>query len=147
MDIFLHSLFDLLSFVGTLFWIAMLIDCFRNPNMQGRNRTGWVLFIVFTHWVGATVYFFVLRPTWPMAAFTYIKNRLFAPQMPMSGPQPKPTYTSPTPTYTPPPYQDYREGYQAHSFPASYTPISQEEHSTPSYEQPQAAYPEMPPQQ
>jgi hypothetical protein len=46
---------------GTIFWIVMIIECATresNPN----NKLVWILIIIFTHWIGALIYYFVRRP-------------------------------------------------------------------------------------
>jgi hypothetical protein len=47
---------------GTVVWIWALIDCVTKESDEGNNRLIWVLVIVFTHLVGAIIYFLVRRP-------------------------------------------------------------------------------------
>lgn len=50
----------LLGILGTVFWIWMIIDCAireRDP-----DRLIWIIIIVFTHFIGAAIYYFVRRP-------------------------------------------------------------------------------------
>lgn len=49
----------LLAFV---FWVWMLIDCAKNNGIEGTEKVIWIVLIVFTHWLGALIYFFVARP-------------------------------------------------------------------------------------
>jgi Na+-transporting methylmalonyl-CoA/oxaloacetate decarboxylase gamma subunit len=44
------------------FWIWMLIDCISNEPSEGNDKLIWILVIVFTHFIGAAVYYFVRRP-------------------------------------------------------------------------------------
>jgi hypothetical protein len=44
-----------------VFWIWMLVDCLKNPRLQGTEKLIWVLVIIFLHWIGALVYYFVGR--------------------------------------------------------------------------------------
>ena len=44
------------------FWIWMLIDCATKESSQGNDKLIWILIIVFTHWIGALIYFLVRRP-------------------------------------------------------------------------------------
>ena len=44
------------------FWIWMLIDCATKEPSQGNDKIIWILIIVFTHWIGALIYFLVRRP-------------------------------------------------------------------------------------
>jgi hypothetical protein len=44
------------------FWLWMLIDCATKEPSQGNDKIIWILIIVFTHWIGALIYFVVRRP-------------------------------------------------------------------------------------
>jgi hypothetical protein len=44
------------------FWLWMLIDCATKESSQGNDKLIWILIIVFTHWIGALIYFLVRRP-------------------------------------------------------------------------------------
>ncbi|MCX6143489.1 MAG: PLD nuclease N-terminal domain-containing protein [Ignavibacteriales bacterium] len=48
--------------LGTAFWIWMLIDCATKESSEGNERLVWVVIVVFTHIIGAAIYFFVRRP-------------------------------------------------------------------------------------
>ena len=52
----------LLGLAATAFWIWMLIDCVTNEPSEGNNKIIWILIIIFTHGLGALIYFFVRRP-------------------------------------------------------------------------------------
>lgn len=52
--------FLLLGILGTLFWLWMLVDAATNER-DGTDRIVWVLIILFTHFIGALIYFFVRR--------------------------------------------------------------------------------------
>lgn len=54
--------FGLLSLAAFAFWIWMLIDCLMKEPSQGNDKLIWALVIVFTHWIGAAIYYFVRRP-------------------------------------------------------------------------------------
>ncbi|MEX0774892.1 MAG: PLD nuclease N-terminal domain-containing protein [Phycisphaeraceae bacterium] len=43
------------------FWIWMLVDCLTKMPSEGNDKVIWVLVIVLTHWVGALIYFFVVK--------------------------------------------------------------------------------------
>ena len=45
-----------------VFWIWMLVDCATKESSQGNDKVVWVLVIVFTHWIGALIYYLVRRP-------------------------------------------------------------------------------------
>jgi hypothetical protein len=48
--------------LGSAFWIWMLIDCVTKESSEGNDRLVWVIIVVFTHIIGAAIYFFVRRP-------------------------------------------------------------------------------------
>ena len=47
---------------ASVFWVWMIIECATKEPAEGNDKLVWVLIIVFTHWVGATIYYFVRRP-------------------------------------------------------------------------------------
>src|ERR1043166_3822435 len=51
-----------LGVLGTVFWIWMLVDCATKETSQGNDKLIWILIILFTHLLGAALYFFVRRP-------------------------------------------------------------------------------------
>ena len=51
-------LFAVLVFV---FWIWMLIDAIGNSGLSSTEKIVWVLVIIFLHFLGALIYFFVGR--------------------------------------------------------------------------------------
>jgi len=48
----------LLFIAGTIFWIWMLIEAATRERSTG-DKILWVLIIIFTHVIGALIYFFV----------------------------------------------------------------------------------------
>ena len=44
-----------------VFWVWMLIDALTNTALQGTEKVLWVLVILFGHFLGALIYFFVAR--------------------------------------------------------------------------------------
>jgi prolipoprotein diacylglyceryltransferase len=52
-------LFWLLILAGGVFWIWMVIDCARNEPSAGNDKLVWIIIVVFTHVVGASIYYFV----------------------------------------------------------------------------------------
>ena len=50
-----------LTVLSFVFWIWMLIDCIKNPNIGGNEKIAWTLVIALTHFIGALVYFFAGR--------------------------------------------------------------------------------------
>ena len=71
MDLLIHT--DLLAFLGlgilggvlgliaTIFWLWMLIDAILNPRVRGVEKLVWVLVVLFLHFLGALIYYFVGR--------------------------------------------------------------------------------------
>lgn len=51
-----------LGLLATIFWIWMLVDCATKESSQGNDKLVWIVVIVFTHLLGALIYFFVRRP-------------------------------------------------------------------------------------
>lgn len=47
---------------GTIFWIVMLIECATKEPDTGNTKIVWIIILVFTHIIGALIYFFVRRP-------------------------------------------------------------------------------------
>jgi hypothetical protein len=57
--------FNVILFLGigllaTVFWIWMLIDCITKETDRSNERLVWIIVIVFTHLLGAILYF-ILR--------------------------------------------------------------------------------------
>jgi len=48
----------LIGILGTGFWVWMLIDCIKNEPSEGNDKLIWVIIIVFTHVLGAAIYYF-----------------------------------------------------------------------------------------
>jgi len=55
--------FFLFALVATIFWIWMLVEAATKESGQGNEKIIWILVILFTHWIGALIYFFARRPT------------------------------------------------------------------------------------
>jgi hypothetical protein len=146
-----------IGILGTIFWIWMLVDCIQNRGLQESTKIIWILVIVFTHFIGALIYFFAGRPA---------RNQAFYPP-PMPGQAPYGTHQQPPPQYQQPPqsqqqvwpnqqaaqqppqgYQQqgatqYQQGYQGQhgmSYPGQ---GSQPASASEQYQRPQASYPEQ----
>ena len=50
------------SLVLTAFWIWMLVDAIQNKGLTDGEKIGWVLAIVFFHFIGSLLYLFIGRP-------------------------------------------------------------------------------------
>jgi uncharacterized membrane protein YhaH (DUF805 family) len=44
-----------------VFWIWMLVDAIQNKRLSDGEKIGWVLAIVFLHFLGSILYFFIGR--------------------------------------------------------------------------------------
>ena len=53
------AVFFVIAIAGTIFWIYMLIDCIQNEPSTGNDKIVWILLLVFTHFIGAMIYYFV----------------------------------------------------------------------------------------
>ena len=63
--IFSLLLISLLAVIGLIifaFWIWMLIDAIQNGGLTDGEKVGWVLAVMFLHFLGALLYFFIGRP-------------------------------------------------------------------------------------
>lgn len=61
MSIGLPELFILLVLgLGSVFWIWMIVECATKE--RDPDRLVWIIIVVFTHVIGATIYFVVQRP-------------------------------------------------------------------------------------
>lgn len=150
------------AFAAAIFWIVMLIDCIRNPSISGRSKVGWICALIFLNWIGMVLYFFLACSFSPTARRMSARRAASQWWQPSYAPpaqpyQPyRPTYQTPPPAapYVPPPqpaqpYRAYERGYQAQARPdfAREEPAPEASIYESYYEQPQATYPEMPPQQ
>ena len=52
----------LIAIGGTIFWIAMIIECATQEPDTGNTKIVWIIIVVFTHIIGALLYYFVRRP-------------------------------------------------------------------------------------
>jgi Phospholipase_D-nuclease N-terminal len=48
--------------LACIFWIWMLVNAITNPGLGSGEKVAWVIVIVFLHFLGALIYFFVGRP-------------------------------------------------------------------------------------
>lgn len=44
-----------------IFWIWMLVDCIKKDFKKDSEKIVWVLVIIFLHFLGATIYYFVVK--------------------------------------------------------------------------------------
>jgi len=51
-----------LSLALTVFWIWMLVDAIQNKGLTDGEKVGWVLAIVFFHFIGSVLYLFIGHP-------------------------------------------------------------------------------------
>jgi len=55
-------LFAALVLGASVFWIVMIVECATKEPAGGNEKLIWILIIIFTHWIGALIYYFVRRP-------------------------------------------------------------------------------------
>jgi hypothetical protein len=60
--LFLISFLVIMGLLVFAFWIWMLVDAIQNKGLTDGEKVGWVLAIVFLHFIGALLYFFIGRP-------------------------------------------------------------------------------------
>jgi hypothetical protein len=53
--------FIVIMIAGTAFWTWMIVDCVQNEPSTGNDKVVWLLLLIFTHFVGALIYFFARR--------------------------------------------------------------------------------------
>ena len=53
----------ILALASTIFWVVMLVDAVRRDFHDSTVKLIWVLVLVFTHFLGAVIYYFVGRPS------------------------------------------------------------------------------------
>jgi hypothetical protein len=51
----------------TVFWIWMLVAAIQNKGLSDGEKVGWVLAIVFLHFIGSVLYLFIAHPKRKMA--------------------------------------------------------------------------------
>lgn len=54
--------FVVLGMGGTILWVWMLVDCATKEPSDGNDKIIWIVVILFTHLLGALIYYFVRRP-------------------------------------------------------------------------------------
>ncbi|MGO4879523.1 MAG: PLDc N-terminal domain-containing protein [Bryobacteraceae bacterium] len=53
--------FVLLILAGFAFWIWMIVDCATHEPATGNDKLVWIVIIIFTHIIGALIYYIVRR--------------------------------------------------------------------------------------
>jgi len=51
----------LVSLIVLIFWIWMIVDCAKRKFKKDGEKILWVLIMIFGTWIGALVYFFVIK--------------------------------------------------------------------------------------
>ena len=61
--VLLLALIALMAVGFFAFWVWMLVDCAQapEPDHDSNHRLVWILILVFTGWIGALLYFFLVR--------------------------------------------------------------------------------------
>ncbi len=60
--LFLAVLLAPLCLLSFIFWIWMLVHAISNNALSDMEKLIWVMVMIFTHFLGAAIYFFVRRP-------------------------------------------------------------------------------------
>ena len=60
--LFMILVFGAIALAATVFWIWMLVHAITNKGLSDTEKIVWVLVIIFVHFIGALIYFFVGRP-------------------------------------------------------------------------------------
>ncbi|MDQ2886456.1 MAG: PLDc N-terminal domain-containing protein [Chloroflexota bacterium] len=121
-----------LSLLSTAFWIWMVVDCIMNKRLSDMQKALWVVLILFTHFIGSLIYFFVGRQGQAkQPTYQYYEQR-------------RTSYHFDPPQSN----RSYEQGYQAppaapqqHNNVPPPTYPEQVQRSPVDYEQPQAMYP------
>lgn len=50
-----------LAIFAFVFWILMLVDCVKRKFKDDTEKIIWVLVVIFTYFVGALIYYFVVK--------------------------------------------------------------------------------------
>lgn len=56
-----YLIIPLLGILMTAFWIWMLVDAIQRDYENENDKLIWILVIAFTNWIGALVYYFVIK--------------------------------------------------------------------------------------
>ncbi len=62
LEFFLVLFLAPLALLTFAFWIWMLVHAITNDGLTDIEKLIWVIVILFTHFIGAVIYFFVGRP-------------------------------------------------------------------------------------
>ena len=62
LEFFLVLFLAPLALLTFAFWIWMLVHAITNDGLTDIEKLIWVIVILFTHFIGALIYFFVGRP-------------------------------------------------------------------------------------
>ncbi len=61
-ELFLALILAPLCLLTFVFWIWMLVHAITNTGLTDVEKLIWVIVLLFTHFIGALIYFFVGRP-------------------------------------------------------------------------------------
>ena len=59
------AVFSVVWLVVTAFWLWMLVDCLTRKRVAGNEKLVWVVVLLFSHVVGAVLYFVLVRTRRP----------------------------------------------------------------------------------
>ncbi len=58
--LFFTTVFSL-AVAGIILWVMMLLDCAQRRFPKEDDKIIWILVLVFTSWLGALIYYFVVK--------------------------------------------------------------------------------------
>ncbi|MEK6800315.1 MAG: PLD nuclease N-terminal domain-containing protein [Nanoarchaeota archaeon] len=59
------AIIAILAILLFVFWIWMLVDCAKRDFKKENEKIVWILVIALVHWLGAAVYYFVVKNSNP----------------------------------------------------------------------------------
>ena len=61
-SLFAILVFAVIGLAACAFWIWMLISAITNKGLSDGEKVAWVLVVLFLHFIGALIYFFIGHP-------------------------------------------------------------------------------------
>jgi len=59
--ILLWLVFAVFILAVLVFWVFMLVDCIKRNFETENEKILWILILVLTHWIGAIIYYFMVK--------------------------------------------------------------------------------------
>ncbi len=66
-----QGIFFIIAIAGLVFWVLMLVDVIKRqddqfPNPSENTKIIWILIVVLLSWIGALVYYFMVKKKMPI---------------------------------------------------------------------------------